>query len=210
MGSDLARAFIHTLTSSQFGVVDRQRAISILAAGTVAQPQSRHLLLDRYDSSMPGARQRALFYGHPADHEPLPWSWVEGELVRSGTYWVVARSSRYPHPRPVWGIWLEDRLYLSIGTPALRQTLADDPVITTHLESGTDVVIVQGEIVGTTIDLDAIAAYNKKYEWSYDIEEYGPLSVVAPSKVLAWQVAGWAGRESFQRSGTWKFSDWQH
>jgi hypothetical protein len=33
MESDLARAFTHTLTSSPSGVVDRQRAISILAAG---------------------------------------------------------------------------------------------------------------------------------------------------------------------------------
>jgi hypothetical protein len=35
MESDLARAFTHTLTSSPSGVVDRQRAISILAAGWV-------------------------------------------------------------------------------------------------------------------------------------------------------------------------------
>ena len=34
MGSDLARAFIHTLTSSRPEMVDRQRATSILAAGS--------------------------------------------------------------------------------------------------------------------------------------------------------------------------------
>jgi hypothetical protein len=33
MESDLARAFTHTLTSSRFEMVDRQRATSILAAG---------------------------------------------------------------------------------------------------------------------------------------------------------------------------------
>ncbi len=36
MGSDLARAFTHTLTSSPSGVVDRQRALPILAAGSAA------------------------------------------------------------------------------------------------------------------------------------------------------------------------------
>ena len=36
MGSDLARAFTHTLTSSPSEVVDRQRATSILAAGWAA------------------------------------------------------------------------------------------------------------------------------------------------------------------------------
>jgi hypothetical protein len=35
--SDLARAFTHTLASSPSGVVDRQRATSILAAGSVRQ-----------------------------------------------------------------------------------------------------------------------------------------------------------------------------
>ena len=162
--------------------------------------------LNRYDFPMPGAGKQALFYGHPADHGRLSWSWVENELMRSGTYWVVARSGGHPHPRPVWGIWHRDRLYLSIGTPALRQAIADDPVITAHLESGTDVVIVEGEVAGSCIDVDVVAGYDKKYDWSYDVSEYGPLVVVAPSKILAWQAAGWAGRESFQRSGTWKFA----
>ena len=44
MESDLARAFTHTLTSSPSGVVDQQRAISILAAGSAAhQAQVRSL-----------------------------------------------------------------------------------------------------------------------------------------------------------------------
>ena len=111
-----------------------------------------------------------------------------------------------PHPRPVWGVWHDDRLHLSIGTPALRQALADDPVITIHLESGTDVVIVEGEVTDSTIDGGLVAAYDRKYDWSYDVAEYGPLMVVAPSKILAWQADGWAGRRSFRRSGTWKFS----
>ena len=68
-------------------------------------------------------------------------------------------------------------------------------------------VIVEGEVAGSSVDVDVIAAYDNKYNWSYDVSEYGPLVVVVPSKILAWQAAGWAGRESFQRSGTWKFSD---
>ncbi len=175
-------------------------------AGWVGRSYSHPSLVNRYDFPMPGAGQQATFYGDRAEHELLAWSWVESELLRSGTYWVVARSSGHPHPRPVWGIWNEDRLYLSIGTPALRQAIADDPVITAHLESGTEVVIVEGKVTGSSIDADVVAAYDKKYEWSYDVAEYGPLNVVTPSKILAWQAAGWAGRESFQRSGTWKFS----
>jgi len=107
----------------------------------------------------------------------------------------------------VWGIWHDDRLYVSIGTPALRQALADDPVITAHLGNGTDVVIVEGEVADVTLDGAIVAAYDEKYDWSYDVAGYGPLVVVAPSKILAWQAAGWAGRGSFRRSGTWRFTD---
>jgi len=154
---------------------------------------------------MSRTRKPALFYGDQADHELLDWWWVESELRRAGTYWVVARHGGHPHPRPVWGIWHEDELCLSIGSPTLQRALADDQVITVHLESGTDVVIVEGRVDGSSTDADVIAAYNLKYDWSYDVAQYGPLAVATPSKVLAWQAAGWAGRESFQRSGTWKF-----
>jgi hypothetical protein len=41
MESDLARARTHTLTSSASAVVDRQRATSILAAGSGARAQKQ-------------------------------------------------------------------------------------------------------------------------------------------------------------------------
>jgi hypothetical protein len=153
---------------------------------------------------MVGEFQNLRFYGLPSDHEPLDWSWVEGQLLGSGIYWTVARTDGHPHPRPVWGVWQSPRLYLSIGTPALRRALAVDPSITVHLESGTDVVIVEGRVEGPCKDARVIAVYDEKYDWSYDVAEYGPLTEVAPSSVLAWQASGWAGRESFTRSGRWE------
>jgi hypothetical protein len=155
---------------------------------------------------MPNELQNLFLYGQSSDHARLDWSWVEGQLIASGIYWTVARSSGHPHPRPVWGVWRDARLYLSIGTPALRRALAADPAITVHLESGTDVVIVEGTTDGLCEDARVIAAYNEKYDWSYDLAEYGPLTAIAVSKVLAWQASGWAGRESFTRSGRWKLN----
>jgi hypothetical protein len=154
-----------------------------------------------------GEWQRPLFYGQPSDHDPLEWSWVEGQLLGAGIYWVVANSDGHPHPRPVWGVWRASRLYLSIGTPTLRRALAVDPRVTVHLESGTDVVIFEGRAEGSCDDDGVIAAYDQKYDWSYDIAEYGPLAAISPSTVLAWQAAGWAGRQSFQRSGRWEFAE---
>jgi hypothetical protein len=67
------------------------------------------------------------------------------------------------------------------------------------------VVIVEGHAAGPASAADIIAAYNQKYDWNYDLGEYGPLQRVDPDVVLAWRAAGWAGRESFQQTGRWHF-----
>jgi hypothetical protein len=33
----------------------------------------------------------------------------------------------------------------------------------------------------------------------------GPISRLAPVTVMSWRTAGWAGRESFQQTGSWPF-----
>jgi hypothetical protein len=148
-------------------------------------------------------------YGRRADLAPLDWSWVEQQLVAAGTYWVVTRSPGHPHPRPVWGVWLADELLLSIGSVILGRELAADHRVTVHLDSGTDVVVVEGRAAGVVTVPNAVDAflevYNPKYEWNYTIEEYGPPMRIVPTTVVAWRSAGWAGREGFQQAGKWSF-----
>ncbi|HKT02949.1 MAG TPA: hypothetical protein VJT31_25740 [Rugosimonospora sp.] len=153
-------------------------------------------------------RQQPLrMYGHPAGHEPLAWAWVREQLATAPTYWVVARGPGHPHPRPVWGVWHDDVLYLSLGSPALLAAVGRDADVTVHLDSGTDVVIVEGT-AGSDLATPAavVAAYDRKYTWSYDTGSYGQLTVVRPGTVLAWRTAGWAGRDSFVASGRWRFA----
>jgi hypothetical protein len=146
-------------------------------------------------------------YGARSDRAHLPWSWVDHELARAGTYWVLARHEGHPHPRPVWGVWHEHRLHLSLGSPTLRRALQEDPVVTIHLDSGTDVVIVEGLVKpGAATTPALIQVYKEKYDWDYDLSQYGDLIVVQPEKVLAWRTAGWAGRDSFQTTGCWAFN----
>ena len=144
-------------------------------------------------------------YGADSDKEALEWDWVEGQLKAAGTYWVVPRSEGHPHPRPVWGLWRDQQLLLSIGTPANGRALAGDPRLTVHLDSGTDVVIVEGSMSGSSGDAAVIAEYESKYDYRYDIGTYGPLSVVSPTRVLSWRSQGWAGREGFSHTGRWTF-----
>jgi hypothetical protein len=159
---------------------------------------------------MAGARRVLRMYGQPSEHPPLDWEWVQGQLESAPTYWVLSgaipRPSGYPHPRPVWGLWLDDSLHLSIGSPVIRNALAADARVTVHLDSGTDVVVVEGNVMPASSTSDVVlAAYDTKYDWQYDAAQYGPIRRVSPQTVMAWRTAGWAGRESFRETGSWAF-----
>jgi len=142
-------------------------------------------------------------YGAVGDRPRLDWGWVDQQLERAGTYWVVAPTAGYPHPRPVWGVWIDERLHLSIGSPGLRASVTGGAPVTVHLDSGTDVVIVEGHARSEPTEVGALVAYDRKYDWTYDLDAYGPLTVVKPAKVLAWRSAGVAGRDGFASTGCW-------
>lgn len=150
--------------------------------------------------------EELVMYGSPSDVRGLEWPWVAEQLVDAGAYWTVTPCSGHPHPRPVWGVWSGNVLYLSIGSPQLSVDARDGVAVTVHLGSVTDVVIVEGVIRGTNSDGRVLDAYNAKYDWDYTIDAYGPFTMVVPAKVMAWRSAGWAGREGFQQTGRWRFS----
>ncbi len=77
---------------------------------------------------------------------------------------------------------------------------------TVHLDSGTDVVIVEGVVSPLPSSASGVDAYNEKYDWDYDVERYGPLTVVAPTTVMAWRAKGVAGRDGFGSTGRWTFT----
>ena len=147
-------------------------------------------------------------FGAASTDAALDWSWVQQQLTDAETYWVdVAGSGTRPHARPVWGVWLDDRLHLSIGTPAIRRAATPGAAATIHLPDGLDVVIVEGAVTGPTSDADVVAAYDAKYDWKYDLAQYGPFTTVSPTDVLAWRAAGPAGRDGFAETGRWTWPD---
>jgi hypothetical protein len=144
-------------------------------------------------------------YGEPSDTPSLDWAWVDDQLTVAGTYWVVTPTQTQPHPRPVWGIWQEDRLHLSVGSPTLADAMSPTTPVTVHLDSGTDVLIVEGTVDGPSTDPELITAYDSKYTWEYRVEQYGPLTTIAPTQILGWRSGGPAGRDGFQQTGRWIF-----
>ena len=144
------------------------------------------------------------FYAAVSEVESVGWSWVDEQLGDAPTYWVSTGGSDHPHPRPVWGVWHDDVLWLSVGSPTLRAAIAAGASVTVHVGSGEAPVIVEGDASTDAVDQSAaIAAYDAKYTWAYDVAEYGALVRIVPATVLAWQSSGFAGRDGFQRVGKW-------
>jgi hypothetical protein len=142
----------------------------------------------------------------------LPWSWAEQRLVAARTYWIATtRPDGRPHCRPVWGVWSPDGFWFSTGSLA-RHNLAASPQITVHLESGDQVVIVEGDaaaVTGADRLQGFLAAYNPKYDWDAAATDEGvtdsagaagPAYQVRPRVVFGW--------DADMRAPTrWSFAD---
>jgi hypothetical protein len=149
------------------------------------------------DALAPPTATPPVLYGAAAPPgELLPWSWAEQRLVAARTYWIATtRPDGRPHCRPMWGVWLPDGFWFSTGSLA-RHNLIANPQITVHLESGNQVVIVEGVAAAVTGAgrLQAfLAAYNPKYDWDAAADEVtdsagaaGPAFRVRPRVVFGW------------------------
>lgn len=132
-------------------------------------------------------------YGISQSHEGLlTWEHVSARMATAHNYWLVSASpAGRPHAAPVWGVWL-DEMFLFSTDPASRKgrNMAVNPQAVVHLESGDDVVILEGavEAVSDRGLLERYAgAYDKKYGLRPDVS--GPMPNVyglRPRKAQAW------------------------
>ena len=124
---------------------------------------------------------------------PPPWSQAEERLERARNYWVATtRPDGRPHATPVWGVWVEGSLYFGTGRSSVKgQNLAHCPELVVHLESGDDVVILEGQVEEVR-DRDSFAAIDAAYRAKYgmSVSEAGDDGavwyVVRPKKAHAW------------------------
>lgn len=140
-------------------------------------------------------------YGVPEDDESLlPWSHVDGRLREAPNYWLVTVSGvGRPHAVPTWGAWVEGIFYTEGGGRKV-QNMRANPAVVVHLESGADVVIMEGEAREIRAPERSLferidAAYAAKYEYkpsdnlsSPDDVPYpqGGLFAVQPRVIFAW------------------------
>lgn len=91
-------------------------------------------------------------YGIKPRKRYLPWSHAEQRLAGSRNYWIcTTRPDGRPHSIPVWGFWIEGALYFGTARSSRKaRNLAHNSAVSVHLESGDDVVILEGNAVEVT------------------------------------------------------------
>jgi hypothetical protein len=110
---------------------------------------------------------------------PVPWEHVERRLRAARNYWLsTTRADGRPHTMPIWGVWLRDALWFGTGLESVKGiNLLRDPRSAVHLESGDDVVILEG-IAERAEDDGAYAAYSEKYNMPADAQSFAALPQV--------------------------------
>ena len=123
----------------------------------------------------------------------LDWEWATQRLERAHNYWVVSASpSGRPHAAPIWGLWDDGAFYFSTARGSRKgQNLAANLFAVVHLESGDEVVILEGTVEEITVrqQLDTLAAaYGEKYTLEIKFDDPGSVVyALAPERAFAWR-----------------------
>ncbi len=130
-------------------------------------------------------------YGIPESQEGLlPWRYVTEKLAASRNYWIATtRPDGRPHAVPVWGIYHEGTLYFGGGKTRWALNLEQNPAVSVHLESGDEVVIIDGTVTKLTaenIDPALARQIDQAYLAKYEMEHGLPIWKVQPQVVLGW------------------------
>jgi hypothetical protein len=137
-------------------------------------------------------------YGVPENDEGLlDWSWAAERLREAKNYWFsTTRPDGRPHAMPAWAAWLDGILYFD-GSPETRRArnLAANPAISIHLESGDEVVILEGitDYVGRPdrafaerLATELARKYGPKYAPEPDTWDQGGLWALRPKVAFGW------------------------
>lgn len=133
----------------------------------------------------------------------LSWDWATKRLTKAHNYWIcTTRSDGRPHAMPVWGVWVEGAVYFSTDPSSLKaRNMAARPKITVHLESGEEVIILEGSVEKVKVTELVDDAYNGKYKMRLSSFP-GPVGIyrLKPKVLMAWR------EKDFVKSSTrWEF-----
>jgi PPOX class probable F420-dependent enzyme len=127
------------------------------------------------------------------------WQDVTQQLARARNYWVAtARPDGRPHVMPVWGIWLDGAFWFSTSRRSRKgRNLAAEPHLAVHLESGDDVVILEGEAEEVTEEEQLVRfadTYETKYGFRPDTQVANTVTYrLRPRVAFAWLESDFPG-----------------
>ena len=151
-------------------------------------------------------------YGLKPRKKYLPFSHVEKRLAKSRNYWVcTTRPDGRPHSIPVWGFWIDGAVYFGTARASRKAAnLAHNPAVSVHLESGDDVVILEG----TAMEVDlANKPTLKKLDGASRAKYKMPLMVVPDSVVYSVRprvVLAWTEQDFPNNATRWRFTPINH
>lgn len=160
--------------------------------GTVPVRNHEVLILrdDRTMSESP-SRSRPVIpdYGIPESEDGLlSWERTSGRLGEATNYWVATSGpTGKPHAVPVQGAWIGGALYFG-GGPDVKwvRNLRSDPRVSVHLESGDDVVILEGKVERAGEPESLMAEIADVYEKKYGYRHPPPFWTLRPRVAFAW------------------------
>jgi PPOX class probable F420-dependent enzyme len=109
----------------------------------------------------------------------MPWAEAERRLTVSHDYWcATVRPDGRPHVMPVWGVWLNGRLWFSSSRQSRKaRNLSSDPRCTVTTDDAQNPVVVEGQ-ADRVVDPERIAAFvaavNAKYDADMTVEFQDP------------------------------------
>jgi hypothetical protein len=139
-------------------------------------------------------------YGIPENNEGLlPWSIVDERMSAAKNYWIATATLQgRPAATPVWGAWVEGKLYFD-GAPTTRRgrNITRNPQVVVHLESGDQVLILEGQavILSGAPERWLAEILSREYTAKYGPLGYSPgpeswdgggLFIFTPKTVMGW------------------------
>lgn len=136
----------------------------------------------------------------------MDWAEAERKLVAARNYWISSVSPEgRAHAAPVWGLWHGGRFYFGTGADSQKdRNLKANPSLVLHLESGDDVLIVEGQ-AAIEGDEELLAELGQHYEAKYEVAALVPpasIYALKPTKAFAWLEASFPGTAT-----RWVFSE---
>jgi len=127
--------------------------------------------------------------------EREPWPAISRRIGESELYWLATtRPDGRPHAVLIGGSWYEDRLYFNMSPRTVSaRNLAGGAPVCVHLESGMEVVIIEG-VAAVLSPRDVAGAVMEDYSHKHGagVSTYDPADpelpwfALEPNRVLFW------------------------